>query len=332
MSLRKNFVSIMLLACFACVIACGEAKQPSAPNTPTRIRLQLNWVPETEFGGIYAAEFDGLYRDAGLQLEIIKDPGGAAVPQMIDQGVCDAGIASGDQILQLRQQGGDLVAIYNIFDHTPYGLMMHAAGAPETLQEVWKGAGNLAIESGLPVWKYLGAKYGPTTRAVIPYNAVTASFLGDATIASQCFITSEPPLMDLAKVPIKVFSVSESGFDPYTVTVAVKRGKMPDEVQRKFCAAMQEGWRRYMADPAKYNPDIAKLNPAMSAEVMNMGAERMKPLLFTPWTQAHGLGSMDPARWQSMIDLLSASGVIKIRPQPESLMSNMLPPKPTTPK
>jgi hypothetical protein len=53
--------------------------------------------------------------------------------------------------------------------------------------------------------------------------------------------------------------VSEAGYDPYTEVVAVKRGSMPAEVQRKFCAAMQEGWKRYMADPAKYNPRIAEL-------------------------------------------------------------------------
>lgn len=321
MRMRSIIVGLLGLASIA---GCGDAK-PAAPaaGAPTRIRLQLNWVPEPEFGGIYAAQFDGLYRDAGLEVEIIKDPGGAAVPQMIDQGVCDAGTISGDQILQLREQGGDLVAIYNVFDHTPIGLMAHAKDAPPTMEAVWKGDGTLSIETGIPVWKFVAAKYGPTSRKQVPYGGVTANFLADATLVQQCFITSEPVLMDLQKVPVKVYNVSEAGYDPYTEVVAVKRGSMPAEVQRKFCAAMQEGWKRYMADPAKYNPRIAELNPAMSAEAMNLAAERMKPLLLTPWTQANGLGSMDPARWQAMIDLLHAVNVIKTKPAPASVMDGM---------
>ena len=320
--MRTRTLSALALA-LAALAGCGDSKP--APNAPVRLRLQLNWVPEPEFGGFYAAQFDGLFRDAGLEVELIKDPGGAAVPQMVDQGVCEAGTMSGDQILQLREQGGDLVAIFNVFDHTPYGIMMHAAAAPATLEQVWKGTGNLAVETGLPVWKYLNAKFGKPTRREVPYNAVTATFLADPTIAVQCFITSEPVTMDLQKVPVKVFNAGEAGYDPYTEVVAVKRGRLPDDVVRRFAAAMQEGWNRYMADPAKYNPAIAALNPAMSLEAMNLAAERMKPLLRTPFTQANGLGAMDEARWKMMVDTLVQSGVVKSAPPANSLFERVLP-------
>ena len=80
-----------------------------------------------------------------------------------------------------------------------------------------------------------------------------------------------------------------------------------------------------MADPAKYNPRIAALNPAMSLEAMNVGAERMKPLLLTPFTQANGLGAMSEARWQSMADTLAQSGVVKKAPPAATLFERVLP-------
>jgi len=119
--------------------------------------------------------------------------------------------------------------------------------------------------------------------------------------------------------------VSEAGYDPYTEVVAVKRGSMPADVQRRFCAAMQEGWKRYMAAPAKYNPAIAALNPAMSLEAMNAAADRMKPLLDTPWTRSHGLGSMEAARWKAMADMLVQAGVIKAAPDAATLFERVLP-------
>jgi NitT/TauT family transport system substrate-binding protein len=313
----------MLLLAIATLVGC-EGSTP-APDARARIRVQLNWVPEPEFGGFYAAQFDGLFRDAGLEVELIKDPGGAAVPQMVDQGVCEAGVMSGDQILQLREQGGDLVAIFNVFDHTPYGIMMHAAAAPTTLEAVWKGTGNLSVETGLPVWKYLNAKFGKPTRTEVPYNAVTATFLADPTIAVQCFITSEPVTMDLQKVSVKVFNAGEAGYDPYTVVVAVKRGRLPEAVLRRFASALQEGWKRYMSNPAKYNPGIAALNPAMGLEAMNLAAERMKPLLLTPFTETNGLGAMDEARWKMMVDTLVQSGVVKTAPPASTLFERLLP-------
>jgi NitT/TauT family transport system substrate-binding protein len=158
---------------------------------------------------------------------------------------------------------------------------------------------------------------------VVPYGGGTATFLADPKAASQCFITAEPATMDVQKVPVKVFNASESGYDPYTVVVAVKPGQVPDAVLQKFCAASQEGWKRYLATPTKYNPAIAALNPAMSVEAMNAAAERMRPLVDTPWTRANGLGSMDPARWKAMADMLLQAGVIKSAPEPSAIMRAM---------
>ena len=58
-----------VLAAFLCVFACDGG---DAATGATKIRLQLNWVPEPEFGGIYAAAQDGLFKAQGLDVEIIK--------------------------------------------------------------------------------------------------------------------------------------------------------------------------------------------------------------------------------------------------------------------
>jgi NitT/TauT family transport system substrate-binding protein len=311
-SLLCGLVALMLAA-------CGDGATRSAGRT--RISVQLNWVPEPEFGGLYAAEQDGLFRDAGLDVEIIRSTGGTAVPQLVAQGVCDVGVVSGDQILTLREQGGDLVAVFNVFDGSPYGFMVHAAGAPATLEAMWKGTGKVACESGLPVIRFIEATYGPSARQVVPWGGNLAAFQGDPAMAAQCFITAEPVQMDLAKVPVKVLSLAEAGYDPYTVVMAVKPGRMSVDALRKFVAVNQEGWKRYLADPAKYNPGIAALNPAMSLEAMNLAAERMKPLLLTPWTREHGLGSMDPARWKAMSDTLQRLGVLKRAHEPAEVMA-----------
>ena len=314
MAIRAILLSLVSVV----LAACGDSG--AASGTP-RITVQLNWVPEPEFGGLYAAEQDGLFRDAGLDVRIVRSTGGTAVPQMVAQEVCDVGFVSGDQILTLREQGGEIVAVFNVFDASPYGFMVHAQDAPASLEAMWKGAGRVACETGLPVIRFIEATFGPSTRQMVPWGGNLAAFQADPTMAAQCFITAEPVQMDLAKVPVKVLSLAEAGYDPYTVVMAVKPGRMRPEVLRSFLAANQEGWKRYLADPARYNPGIATLNPAMSLEAMNLAAERMKPLLLTPWTREHGLGSMDPARWKVMSDTLQRLGVLKRAHEPSQVMS-----------
>src|ERR1700684_3655251 len=77
--------------------ACGKSG---------RIKLALNWKPEPEFGGFYAAP----YAKYGLDVDIL--PGGAGTPtvQMVGAGSVDFGIVSADEIILARSHGNDVVA------------------------------------------------------------------------------------------------------------------------------------------------------------------------------------------------------------------------------
>jgi ABC-type nitrate/sulfonate/bicarbonate transport system substrate-binding protein len=60
---RRQFLPVLPAAFLA---ACSKS--------PRKIRLALNWKPEPEFGGFYAAPFS----NNGLDVEIL--PGGAGTP------------------------------------------------------------------------------------------------------------------------------------------------------------------------------------------------------------------------------------------------------------
>jgi NitT/TauT family transport system substrate-binding protein len=314
------------------VAACDDKAGGGGASAPQRIRLQLNWVPEPEFGGIYAAAQDGLFKAEGLEVEIIKGAAGTSVPQLIAQGACEAGVVGGDQVLTLREQGGDITAIYSIFERSPMGFMVHQASPANSLQAVWKGTGIIALEPGMPFLKWLDKTYGASTRTQVPYGGSLAVFQSDSGAASQCFVTAEPVEMDLKKIPVKVFDVAESGYDPLTAVVCSSRAWLDAhrETAEKLARAMREGWSRYMSDPAKYNPGIAKLNPAMSLEAMNVAAQRMRGYVLGPWTTAHGLGSMDPQRWQTMVEQMRALGQLTKAVSPQEVMVDLLPSAPIT--
>src|SRR5215475_3950632 len=57
--------------------AAAPAGSGGTPHPAVEVTLQLNWTPEPEFGGFYAAAHDHLYEREGLAVSI--KAGGASV-------------------------------------------------------------------------------------------------------------------------------------------------------------------------------------------------------------------------------------------------------------
>ena len=45
-----------------------------SPTASSTLQLQLNWIPDAQHGGFYAALVEGFYEEEGLHVKIV--PGG----------------------------------------------------------------------------------------------------------------------------------------------------------------------------------------------------------------------------------------------------------------
>jgi NitT/TauT family transport system substrate-binding protein len=310
-----NFARIVAALSVAALGSCsGEAPAPTASGT--KVRIQLNWVPEPEFGGIYAAQQDGLFAKEGLDVEIIKGAAGTPAAQMAASGQVEFAVTSGDQILTLREQGGNLVGLFAIFHTSPMGVMVPASSPYTSLEQLWHGDATVAMEAGLPFVRYLNLKYPGGKVKLVPTGTGVAAFERGVVAGQQAFISSEPVLMELKKVPVRFLSLAEGGYDPYTVTVATSASYL--ERERATCAAfvraLREGWTRYLADPARYNPGIARLNPAMGIDAMAIAAEKQHDLVAPPKGSGDEVGWMPRERWERLAAQLKELGMIKEPP------------------
>lgn len=307
------------------VCGCGDGRAPAKPGSGAApvppeapalrpVRLQLNWMPEPEFGGIYAAKQDGLFARAGLDVEIIAGSAGTPTAQMTASGQVEFGIVGGDQVLTLREKGGDLVGLFAIFHTSPMGVMVRADAPWKSLQDLWASDATVAMETGLPFVRYLNQKYPGARVKLVPTGTGLAAFEQGIVQAQQCFISAEPVQMELKGVPVRVFSLAEGGYDPYTVTVATGKAFLAKD--REACTAMvralREGWKRYLAEPAKYNPAIAKLNPGMTLAAMDVAAAKQHDLVAP--AGAGEVGMMERARWETLARQLQELGTIKAAP------------------
>jgi NitT/TauT family transport system substrate-binding protein len=273
-----------------------------------KVKLTLNWVPEPEFGGIYAAQQNGTF--AKHNLDVAITPGGAGTPtwQLVANGKTDFAVASADEVFIARSQGADVTTIFATYQTCPQGIMVHSSRGMKSIADIFSG-GTLAMEPGLPYVNFLKNKYGFDKIKVVAYDGGLGNFLNNKDFSQQCFITSEPLAAKKSGSDPQVFLISDTGYNPYTaviITTTKLARENPALVQNMF-QALQEGWRSYLDDPKPANTAMSKLNPDMDLDTFAAAAEAQKALIETDWTKQHGLGAMDLQRWndlgQQLVDL-----------------------------
>ncbi len=286
-----------------------------------KIRLALNWKPDPQFGGFYAAP----YSKYGLDVDIL--PGGAGTPtvQMIGAGSAEFGIISADELILARAQGNNVVALFAVFQNCPQGIMVHASRKLASIGDVVKG-GTLAIQKGLPYARILEKKYGFEHVKIVPSpGGDVSAFLSDKNFAQQCFVVSEPLTARHQGADVQVFPVADLGYNPYTTVLAISAdalGKNPD-MAKSMTAAVRDGWRAYLDNPAPTNDKMHQLNPSMAPEVFAEVAEAQKPYIETEESRRNGLGTMTKERWDMLGMQLKDLGDVPNAPPADQCFRNL---------
>jgi len=273
--------------------------------------LALNWKPEPQFGGFYAAQVHGYYQQNELDVKIIEGGSGTPTIQMLQAGKVDYAIVSADEVIIARARGADnIVALFATYQVNPQGIMTHAERGFTSIDQVMHSEGVLLWQSGLPYAQYFKQKYAPLVVVTAPYLGGIGNFQNDPNVAQQCFVTSEPLAAAAAGLKVKTFLVADSGYNPYTSVLVTSRErwkKSPAEV-KSMVAAVRSGWENYLHNPANTNAAMLALNKAMSAQTFAQSAQAQQQLIKTSTTQK--IGEMSLERWQTLADQLLEIKVI----------------------
>jgi NitT/TauT family transport system substrate-binding protein len=307
-----------LLSSLAALALAASCKPKGAAEGGEHVLLALDWVPEPEFGGFYAARESGAFRAQGLDVEIQGGGAGVPVVQMVATGKAEFGIAGADEALIARSRGADVIPVFAVFQTSPQGVMVHASRGAATLGEALSG-GTLAIEPGLPYAVFLKKKHGFDKVKVVPYDGGVARFLAEKDFAQQCFATSEPLAARKQGGDPKVFLLADEGYDPYLGVVIVRAGlwKEKPALVKSFVRAARAGWAAYLADPAPANAVMSQKNRAMDAETFAAVAAEQRRFVEGPAGRAGPLGAMTRERWEKLGKQLVDLGLVAKADVPE---------------
>ncbi len=269
-------------------------------------RMQLNWYPEAEHGGFYAALVHGDYRDQGLEVDILPGTPNTKVAVQVATGRAEFGILNADELLQARAQGMDLVGVMAAMQISPNSIIVHRESGIESFEQL-KKLKTLAVGTGRPYADFLKKHVDLSGVTIVSYQGSISPFLASKDYGQQGYLFSEPYLIEQRGQAAHVLKVADLGFNPYSSVLFVDRsliGSRPDYI-RKVVHATVDGWKRYLSDPAEANKFIQKLNPEMTAGALAYGTSKLRDLVLPD--RDTQLGAMTEKRWaeltEQMIDI-----------------------------
>jgi putative hydroxymethylpyrimidine transport system substrate-binding protein len=110
-TIRRLTAVLLALAVAAAVAACGERKEPAAAPKRETVRLSLDWLPNADHAGLYAAQGTGAFRKAGLDVKIQTPPDPSAPLKLLAAGRVDLAVSYEPDLLLARDRGAKLVAV-----------------------------------------------------------------------------------------------------------------------------------------------------------------------------------------------------------------------------
>lgn len=309
-----------------CVVIAGCRSEVSSPSTPKAspgttaaakpvdVTLALNWYPEAEHGGYYAALVHGFFAEEGLNVTI--RPGGPNVPVIADvaTGKVEFAVDNADKLILLRAQQADAVVVMSPLQNSPRCVMVHKSSGLTRLEELAnKNSFTLAMNSGQPFAQFLAKKVRLDDVRIVPYQPDVAKFMEEPNFGQQAYSFSEPFVAEKQGGDPLCLMLSDLGFNTYT-SVLLTRQEMIEkqsDVVEKMTRASIRGWKKYLAEPDESNKLIHKENPGMGLDILAFGVKALRPLCLPEGFDESRLGEMSGERWETLVSQMVEIGSIK---------------------
>jgi len=314
--------ALSLAGAIAFFTSACRTSQPVAKGDLTPVRLQLDWYPQPEHGGFFAAQLLGYYKEEGLDVTLMPLPQYGSAAQIVASGKADLGLGSSDAILEWNSNGLPLVAVSATMQHDPQAVMVHKDSPIHEFKDL--EGHTVAAQTGATWLKYVTQRFNLHQVREVPATLSIASFLADPSYVQQIFVTSEPFFAKQAGAEVRTLLIASSGYDPYRVSFATRDfvTQHPDLVA-KFVRASIRGWQAYLADPTATNAYLLKLNPALNPAQEAFSTQALRDGGFIAGNDAGSpqTGRMTAARWQTSYEQLKSLGILHGPVDPASTYS-----------
>lgn len=283
--------------------ACGSSPAPvTSPRPPEKVSLQLNWFHEAEFAGYYAADAQGFYRDAGLDVTILEGGPGDPAIESLQRGDVTFAVSSFGEQKEAVAAGGDTVAVMAAFQIPPLVIFSPvAAGVSEPADLAGRRVGVTT-----DYWKAIleqtlkGAGVDPSRVQQVEVDPEDLTPLYDGGVDAWLgYAQDEPIHAAMAGHPVTTIFPADYGVGGYEGLVLARWGTIVGDpgLVRRFVQASQKGWRYAVEHPDEAARVLRRWAPEslafQKAAVLAVG-----PLVDAPQVP---IGWISRERWKKLM-------------------------------
>jgi len=316
-TVRHFAVFAGVFAAATIVTGCAKSESPTSPSSGDSkklfpLRVQLDWFPEPEHGGLYQALAKGYFAAEGLDVTLLSGGSNVLVTQFVGAGQAEIGQSATTQVIQAVAGGLPVINIASIFHRMPTGLMMRAENPITDFRQL-NGQTIMARPEAVYL-PYLKKKYG-INFTVLPQDYSPAHLLTDANFIQEGFFIAEPYNLEKQGAKIKWLPLWDSGYEPaLTLFANTKFAADHPEQLKAFLRAFVRGWQEYLeGDPTAGNALIKKNNPNADDDFFKFERDQIAKFNLVRGDPAQGedYGSLNLAKIKGEISIMEDLGLLK---------------------
>jgi hypothetical protein len=316
--IKGLYIGLSLFAIAAASMACGSEKQST--SVEKKLKLVLDWTPNTNHTGLYVAMDKGYYKDAGIELEIVQPPeDGAEV--LVASGKADFGISFQDTMAGALSKDSPLPikAVAAITQHNTSGIMSRKGDGittPKGLEGKKYATWDLPIEKA--ILKNVVEKDGGDFAKV---ELIPSTVTDEVSALSAKQIDAVWVYYGWAGISAKekgfdfdyfAFKDINSTFDYYTPVLITNDDmiKNNSDTVKKFLEATKKGYEFAAGNPQDAAEILLKYAPEIDSKLANASQEYLSTCYIDkdiPW------GYIDSERWKNFYRWINDNNLLEHR-------------------
>ncbi|WP_332663329.1 ABC transporter substrate-binding protein [Aeromicrobium sp.] len=303
--------SLVLSACGG-----GDDDGDSGSGDLTKVKLQLQWVPQAQFAGYYAAVDQGYYEDEGLDVEIVE--GGAdIVPQdVLSAGDVDYAISWVPKVLGSIEKGAKITDVAQIFERsatTQISFKDKGITSPADLDGKKVGSWGFGNEWELFAGMQkdgVGVKDVKLVQQAFDMNGFLAGDIDAAQAMTyneyaQVLETKNPKTGELyTPEDLNVIDWNDVGTAMLQDAIWAQTDKLEDKAYAdqttKFVKASIKGWVYARDNPEEAAKIVTAAGSQLGESHQLWMTNEINKLI---WPSTAGIGMVDEAAWKQTVDI-----------------------------
>jgi putative hydroxymethylpyrimidine transport system substrate-binding protein len=304
--MRRAVALLAAALLLAGVAGCGGSG--AEPGVPKGATVVLDFTPNAVHTGIYAAQTEGFYEDAGIDLHIQVPGESTDAPKLLAAGRTDFAILDITDLGIADEKGLELVGLMPIVQEPLAAVLARKDGPVKRPRDL---DGHTVGVTGLPsdtavVDSEVSADGGDPSgvdEITIGYNAV-ASLAAGKVDAATGFWNDEAIEAQRKGIPLRVFKVDRYGAPTYpelVLTTTRKELEAEPGLVDSMVSATRRGYNFTESQPEQALGDLLAANPSLeradTAAQLKVLLPALHPLPFkesvlkewSAWASSHGL-------------------------------------------